>query len=136
MLAQHKEEAVRELGRFFRLDQGRMLPMPIGAVDEVWHELVERPDSYASFCHGQVGHHVEHSSECVGEGAISWKEEYEKAHGEIPEIWFRDANGNLDEESRDRYLKTGIWKACWECGPIQPSKPEESNELVAEVIAN
>ncbi|MGW4384852.1 hypothetical protein ACWEMJ_33920, partial [Kitasatospora sp. NPDC004531] len=47
------------------------------------------------------------------------------AYGSVPEIWFTDADGELDAEALRRYLTTGTLWAKWDCGPIEGTDGDE-----------
>ncbi|OKJ15753.1 hypothetical protein [Kitasatospora sp. CB01950] len=122
--------ALAELGRFFtiagqRFDAG--LPMPqmfSGAVDRAWHRLTEDPDEHAAFTVKYAHRRLRHA-ESGGEGFIDWVDAYEKACGPLPEIWFTDADGELDAEALGRYRTTGTVWAEWDCSP----EPSDGDEL-------
>ncbi|MFD5559768.1 hypothetical protein [Kitasatospora griseola] len=122
--------ALAELGKFFTiagqfLDAGRPVPqMFSGAIDLIWHRLTETPDEYDAFTVKCAGRRLQHM-ELGGEGFIDWVGAYEKAYGPLPEIWFTDADGELDAEALGRYRTTGTVWAEWDCGPIEGTDGDE-----------
>lgn len=114
--------AVRaELGRFlalagYRFNAGEAAPeMFSGAIDAEWHELADSPE-FAAFSiehAGAVARHVEGH----GEGYVTWVSAYEESYGPLPELWFTDENGTVDEAALAAYRETGKVWASWNCGP-------------------
>ncbi|WTS75123.1 hypothetical protein OG472_01685 [Streptomyces sp. NBC_00207] len=114
--------AVRaELGKFlalagYRFNRGESAPqMFSAAIDAEWHELVDSPE-YAAFSiehAGAVAAHVEGR----GEGYVTWVSAYEEAYGPLPELWFTDADGQVDKTALAAYRETGKVWASWNCGP-------------------
>lgn len=113
---------MQELERFLIVaeahqgETGQPAFMPACPIDGEWHRLLEDPDAYRGFCHSTVGHDVPHRS-IKGEGVLVWSAVYEKLYGKLPEIWFCDAEGNLNQTTRQQYLDTGVFRASWDCGP-------------------
>ncbi|MFI8515010.1 hypothetical protein ACIGHB_28180 [Streptomyces sp. NPDC085460] len=111
----------RELGRFLGI-AGRRFACGEGAaemfsraVDAVWHRMLATPE-YAGFCTGHAGAVLGHR-EARGAGQIGWVAAYEEAYGPLPEIWFTDEEGRLDETALARYRETGRVVAEWDCTP-------------------
>ncbi|WP_411139188.1 hypothetical protein [Streptomyces sp. C10] len=71
-----------------------------------WHELLGT-HKYAAICQESAGQPIGHVA-TGGHGPISWVAAYEKAYGPLPQIWFTDADSNVDQEAIDRYSTTGI----------------------------
>ncbi|MGW4901164.1 hypothetical protein ACWEO9_03295 [Streptomyces albidoflavus] len=111
----------RELGRFLALAQGRFengegpTQMFSRAVDAEWHQLLATP-GYAAFSVEQAGAVLGHR-EANGAGPVEWVTAYEEAYGPLPEIWFTDEQGGVDEEALSRYRDTGEVVAEWDCAP-------------------
>lgn len=111
----------RELGRFLaiagqRLERGHgPAEMFSRAVDAEWHRLLATPQ-YAAFSTEHAGTVLGHR-EMSGLGPIGWVSAYEEVYGPLPEIWFTDAHGVLDEGALARYKETGTVVAEWDCGP-------------------
>ncbi|WKV76603.1 hypothetical protein AW27_033875 (plasmid) [Streptomyces sp. PCS3-D2] len=113
--------ATTELGRFLtitgqRFRTGQSAPeMFSPAVDKAWHELLGTP-AYKALCLETAGQPIRHVAN-NGHGPIAWVAAYEEADGPLPEIWFTDADGNLDQGAIARYRETGTVVAEWDCGP-------------------
>ncbi|OGI95461.1 hypothetical protein A2917_02790 [Candidatus Nomurabacteria bacterium RIFCSPLOWO2_01_FULL_42_17] len=112
----------RELQRFFQVAQihretGRRTFMPACPVDTEWHRRLKNPKRYKGFCRSAVGHEVGHRP-VKGEGKIDWTKTYEKLFGKLPEVWFQDTNRILNQQSRLKYLQTGVFHASWDCDPF------------------
>ncbi|MEW1659211.1 hypothetical protein [Streptomyces sp. NPDC093707] len=111
-----------ELGRFLtvtarQFDAGRTAPeMFSPAIDVEWHRLLNSPD-YQAFCTEHAGRQIGHVPN-VGTGEISWVRAYEELFGPLPEIWFTDQNGRLDDEGLAHYRETGTVVAEWDCSPV------------------
>ncbi|MBD0672901.1 hypothetical protein BU198_19820 [Streptomyces sp. CBMA156] len=122
-----------ELGKFFtvtarRIDAGEAAPqMFSAAVDAAWHRLAADPAAHHTFTLQHAGRPLAHV-ESAGSGFISWVGAYEEAYGPLPEIWFTDAEGNVDTEALARYRETGEVRAEWDCSP-EPSGGDD-DELV------
>ncbi|MFJ8443808.1 hypothetical protein [Kitasatospora griseola] len=122
--------ALTELGKFFAIagqyfDAGLPAPkMFSGAIDRTWHRLTENPDEHDAFTVTHAGRRLTHAESC-GEGFIGWVGAYEKAYGPLPEVWFTDADGELDTEALGRYWRTGEVWAEWDCSP----EPSDGDEL-------
>ncbi|GAA2433184.1 hypothetical protein GCM10010433_37280 [Streptomyces pulveraceus] len=111
----------RELGRFLAIAGQRFAcgegpaEMFSRAVDAAWHQMLATP-GYAAFSTGHAGAVLGHR-EMRGTGLIGWVAAYEEAYGQLPEIWFTDDKGVLDENALDQYRETGRVVAEWDCGP-------------------
>ncbi|MEU7183626.1 MULTISPECIES: hypothetical protein [Streptomyces] len=110
-----------ELGKFFavsirQFNAGHSAPeMFSTAIDAEWHRLMETPE-YAEFSDRHAGQILGHTSNC-GAGRISWISAYEEMYGSLPEIWFTDTDGKVDEQALARYRETGVVVAEWDCSP-------------------
>lgn len=111
-----------ELGRFFEVSARQFAtdqPVPemfSAAVDAEWHLLLNDP-GYAAFCAEHAGRlvgHVENS----GFGKVTWVDAYEEMFGPLPQVWFTDADGVLNEQALARYRETGEVWAEWDCTPL------------------
>ncbi|MFI1654763.1 hypothetical protein ACH4ZU_07440 [Streptomyces sp. NPDC020472] len=111
----------RELGRFLAVagkqfaDGKGPAEMFSRAVDAAWHQMLGTPE-YAAFSTDHAGSVLGHR-EMSGAGPVGWVAAYRKAYGPLPEIWFTDADGVLDEAALARYKATGTVVAEWDCGP-------------------
>ncbi|MDQ1019885.1 hypothetical protein [Streptomyces afghaniensis] len=111
-----------ELGKFFQvsirqINADQAVPeMFSAAIDAEWHRLLNDPE-YAEFCTANAGRLINHV-ENTGYGRISWVDAYEEMFGQLPEVWFTDAEGVLDERALARYRETGEVWAEWDCSPI------------------
>ncbi|MBW5481038.1 hypothetical protein [Streptomyces bambusae] len=111
----------RELGRFLaiagrRFENGKApAEMLSPAVDAAWHQMLDTPE-YEAFSTEHAGTVLGHS-EMNGAGPIAWVADYEEAYGPLPEVWFTDAKGNVDDAAVVRYKETGTVVAEWDCGP-------------------
>ncbi|MEV6393770.1 hypothetical protein AB0M39_03145 [Streptomyces sp. NPDC051907] len=111
----------RELGRFLaiagqRFESGEGLTeMFSRAVDAEWHHMLATPE-YAAFSTEHAGAVLGHH-EMNGTGPIGWVAAYEEVYGPLPEVWFTDEKGVLDEAALTRYRETGKVVAEWDCGP-------------------
>ncbi|MFK0238554.1 hypothetical protein [Streptomyces vinaceus] len=127
--------ATRELRRFLtitgqRFKDGQSAPeMFSPAVDAAWHEMLGTPD-YDVLCQETAGQPIRHVAN-NGHGPIAWVAAYEAAYGPLPDIWFTDAHGTVDEPTLARYRETGTVVAEWDCGPaggdgddVVPDQPE------------
>ncbi|EFL15757.1 hypothetical protein [Streptomyces sp. C] len=114
--------ATIELGRFLtitgrRFRDGESAPeMFSPAVDAAWHEILGTPE-YKALCLETAGRPIRHV-ENNGAGPIAWVATYEAAYGALPEVWFADADGTVDETAVARYRETGKVVAEWDCGPV------------------
>ncbi|MFG2812534.1 hypothetical protein [Streptomyces sp. NPDC048410] len=110
-----------ELGRFFkvtvrRFQDGHAAPeMFSGAVDAEWHRMLDTPE-YDAFCAEHAGTLISHA-ENSGLGEISWVTVYEEMFGQLPAIWFADADGQVDADAMACYRETGVVVAEWDCSP-------------------
>jgi hypothetical protein len=123
-LSEAQQVAARdELTRFFQLvgDQNpEQFKMFSGAVDAIWHDLIQDPEVYRSFLNeGAIEPTMGHSP-IAGFGVIEWVNQYHPRFGKLPQIWFTDEGGTLDEESYNAYLSTDVVVAAWDCGVIIP----------------
>ncbi|MFD0355244.1 hypothetical protein ACFVHW_16120 [Streptomyces sp. NPDC127110] len=113
--------ATLELRRFLiitgqRFKNGQSAPeMFSPAVDAAWHDMLGTP-AYDVLCQETAGQPIRHVAN-NGHGPIAWVAAYEAAYGPLPEIWFTDAHGNVDEQAVARYRETGTVVAEWDCGP-------------------
>ncbi|MFF6772681.1 hypothetical protein ACFY8W_03865 [Streptomyces sp. NPDC012637] len=120
----------RELGRFLavakqRYDTGESpAEMFSPAVDAEWHKLLATPE-YATFSTEHAGIVLGHR-EVKGSGPIAWVAAYKEAYGPLPEIWFTDAEGVLDEAALARYRDTGTVVAEWDCSPTSGDGDDEA----------
>lgn len=121
-LALDETVAIKELERFFVVadvfhqETGKRAFMPACPVDSEWHALLDSPEEYSDLCTDTVGREIKHQP-AKGEGQIEWAALYEKLYGPLPDIWFRDANGNLNQSQLQEYIETGIFYASWDCTP-------------------
>lgn len=111
--------AHNELAKFLSLAVGREREayMFSPAIDVVWHGLVRNGGRYHAFCAASGIEPLGHI-EAMGRGAVAWVDEYHERFGELPDIWFRDASGSLNDVLHGEYLKTGKVHACWDCHPL------------------
>lgn len=127
--------ATTELRRFLtitgqRFSNGLSAPeMFSPAVDAAWHELLGTPQ-YEALCQETAGQPIRHVAN-NGHGPIGWVAAYQTAYGPLPEIWFTDAHGTVDEQAVARYRDSGTVVAEWDCGPaggdgddVAPDQPE------------
>ncbi|MFI1607641.1 hypothetical protein ACH4YN_36935 [Streptomyces griseofuscus] len=127
--------ATTELRRFLtitgqRFKAGQSAPeMFSPTVDAAWHDLLGTP-AYEDLCLETAGQPIRHVA-TNGYGPIAWVAAYEEAYGTLPEIWFTDADGNLDQDAVARYRKTHAVVAEWDCSPaggdgddVTPDQPE------------
>lgn len=117
-------DARTELGRFFQLAGDLVtgdVEMPVfsPAVDEAWHQLLDDPQAHAGFCLEHAGIVLGHLRK-AGSGPVEWISLYEKAYGPLPDVWFTDASGAVNEELKAAYQKTGTVVTSWDCHPIPP----------------
>ncbi|MGW2103638.1 hypothetical protein ACWCPX_39400 [Streptomyces olivaceoviridis] len=127
--------ATTELRRFLtiagqRFSNGQSAPeMFSPAVDAAWHEMLNTP-AYTALCLETAGQPIRHVAN-NGHGPIAWVSAYEAAYGPLPDIWFTDAHGNVDQDAIARYSETGTVVAEWDCSPtggdgddVAPNQPE------------
>ena len=113
--------ATIELRRFLtitgqRLTNGQSAPeMFSPAVDAAWHEMLGTPQ-YANLCQETAGQPIGHVAN-NGRGPIAWVTDYETAYGPLPQIWFTDTDGNVDQDALAGYRETGTVVAEWDCSP-------------------
>ncbi|MGW2920087.1 hypothetical protein ACWDBF_19815 [Streptomyces angustmyceticus] len=116
-----------ELGKFFEVSArqfkaGDIAPeMFSTAIDAEWHRALGSPE-YAEFSSRHAGRVFGHVTD-YGTGRVSWIRTYEEMFGPLPEIWFTDTDGTVDQEAADRYRATGEVWAEWNCSPT-PGDPE------------
>ncbi|GAA4912713.1 hypothetical protein ACFPM3_23885 [Streptomyces coeruleoprunus] len=111
-----------ELGRFFTVTGNRFrdgdttpLEMFSEAIDMEWHQMLQTPE-YREFCVATAGMLLGHAP-LSGVGEISWVGAYEEMYGSLPEIWFTNKDGQVDERALARYRETGTVVAEWDCTP-------------------
>ncbi|MCZ2526981.1 hypothetical protein [Streptomyces sp. HB2AG] len=127
--------ATTELRRFLtitgrRLANGQSTPeMFSPAVDAAWHRILGTPQ-YTALCQETAGRPISHAAN-NGHGPIAWVADYAKAYGPLPQIWFTDTDGNVNQEAIARYRTTGTVVAEWDCTPaggdgddFAPDRPE------------
>lgn len=78
-------------------------------------------NKYIRFCAEAAGVYVEHAPG-QGTSEIKWVQRYENTYGRLPQVWFTRDDGTFDSEGYDKYLKTGVMIASWDCGPVLPDK--------------
>lgn len=66
-------------------------------VDEVWHQFILFTRQYAEFCEKVVGRFLHHRPRTTftptdPQGAVRFREQYQKWYGEIPPIWLSAAD--------------------------------------------
>jgi hypothetical protein len=115
--------ALEELKRFFQIAMilqatSKMTGMPSCYLDTLWHQLLENPAEYETFCLDAVGVHLDHLP-YNGEGILDWVPLYHSMFGIMPPIWFTDLEGNFSATAYDEYVETGVVKASWDCGPAR-----------------
>ncbi|MET8831497.1 hypothetical protein ABZX40_37290 [Streptomyces sp. NPDC004610] len=119
-----------ELGRFLtvaaqQFDAGRTAPeMFSPAIDREWHRLLDSPD-YQAFCTAHAGRQIGHAPN-VGAGEVSWIRVYEERFGPLPEVWFVDESGRLDQPRLTHYRETGTVVAEWDCSPVPGDGDDEA----------
>lgn len=128
---QTSKHALVELGRFFETalefqqTTGKTALMPSCLVDRAWHDMMNEPPEYEAFSMRTCGMEVEHQ-ETKGEGEIEWVELYYSKFGPLSTAWFISPSGDFDRRRHEEYLKTGVLKAAWDCGPafkkVDPEK--------------
>ncbi|MFF7415643.1 hypothetical protein [Streptomyces lydicus] len=81
-------------------------------------------------CQDTVGQSIGHTAN-NGHDPTSWVAAYEAAYGPLPDIWFTDTDGNVDQDALARYRETGTVVAEWDCSPtggegddVAPDRPE------------
>jgi hypothetical protein len=100
---------------------GIRVEMFSGAIDFVWHALLEDQDVYEEFsldCCGMVVGHTEG----FGRGAVGFIESYESRWGALPEIWFVGSDGLVRESLLQEYRRSGSLRASWNCRPTHGCK--------------
>ncbi|MGW2276752.1 hypothetical protein [Streptomyces sp. NPDC001770] len=130
--------ASTELRRFLtitgrRFKDGLSAPeMFSPAVDAAWHDLLGT-STYEAFCQETAGQSIGHVSNS-GHGPISWVSAYEEAYGPLPEIWFTDADGHVNQDTLAHYRATGTVVAEWDCAPtggdadeVAPDRPQTNH---------
>lgn len=117
-----RSDAQAELAKFFALttELDKSLTMFSEFVDKAWHDLLDDPVSYESFCLeecGRVLSHIPsdpHSNPIV---VVEWVGEYEERFGQLPPVWFADEHGVVQEDSYRDYLDSHTVVASWRCTP-------------------
>lgn len=134
MRAVNEAKALDELGRFFRLARehsvpgsGTTMPMFSEYVDAAWHRLLREPDGYGAFCQRWTGVPMGHR-ESAGGVPVDWVPVYEAVHGLLPDVWFADASGRVDEGALAEYRRTGVVTADWDCAPV----PGDGDDMTGE----
>ncbi|MEZ4888025.1 MAG: hypothetical protein R3E32_25080 [Chitinophagales bacterium] len=123
------KEATQELEKFFQVavvyqkKTNKPARMMSCIVDEAWHQILKDELGYQNFCNNVVGQVLPHN-QVKGFGVIGWTSIYEDMFGQLPEIWFRNSDGDLDSNTYQKYLKTGIIEAAWDCTPYNPDFPK------------
>ena len=114
--------ACEELSKLFRVAEHSDCEMTMWSelIDKRWHELDGKP-GYKEFCLRACGYEVIHAP-TKGSGKIEWISHYEALFGELPEIWFRGLDGEVDNNLLEHYRRTGTVYASWDCGPLKPTK--------------
>lgn len=102
-------EAKEELKKYFSLQYENAV-MFSKYIDEVWHDLIENHQAEyvelsTSAC-GMIVSHVAIANHGNPTQEILWIDEYEKRYGELPEIWFMDKDGTVDENVYTEYKKS------------------------------
>lgn len=102
-------ERAMELDKFFLLTTQTPKPLAMisRGIDHLWHRLIEYTEFYSEFCVTRYGHIVHHRSRTetmpVPDIAIrNFYNEYEKAFGQVPTIWERDASPEMIAYGRGR----------------------------------
>lgn len=113
-----KQIAERELARFLSIASSTNLFMEMFSplVDQEWHDKLE-DGSYEEWCKRNDVPAMVHA-ETSGQGAIPWVAEYHSKFGQLPDLWFRDNTGKLDETLWRDYLNGKEIRACWDCHPL------------------
>ncbi|MFD3760809.1 hypothetical protein [Streptomyces sp. NPDC058622] len=65
-----------------------------------------------------------------GHGPIAWVTAYEEAYGPLPETWFTDANGTVDQSAIARFPEIGTVVAEWGCGSTDDDVASDQPETV------
>lgn len=117
-----KVTSEKELGKFFTLAGLGVskLNMPVGFVDEVWHDMLNDKNLYSYFCNKNAGRFVEHI-QSKGEGNLEWVSAYENCFGKLNPVWFINAEGQLNTQKYKEYLEKGEVRTEWNCSPIVTS---------------
>lgn len=107
--------AEQELAKTMELAaDGIAIEMFSGAIDLVWHELLQTPQQYIEFslrsCGSVVGH-----VEGYRIGVVNFIDSYERRWGRLPLIWFTKSDGSIDTAILDQYRRTGVIEASWNC---------------------
>ncbi|MEK4758634.1 hypothetical protein NSS69_11905 [Macrococcus sp. FSL W8-0367] len=113
-----KELAEVELKKFFSLlDSEQEYYMPRCVVDKVWHEKLKDEEEYKKFCMNYSKSYVKHE-ENKGKGDIPWVSKYENKFGKLAPVWFTNEEGDLLNDTYERYIKEGEIHLEWDCVPI------------------
>jgi hypothetical protein len=121
-----QSDAETELARFFQIGlyytqlTGQMAKMPSCPVDTAWHNLIESTgDPLVTGYAAQVlspGIGIEHVAS-GGVDPIDWIPLYEKVYGALPQIWFQNVDGTVNDELITAYLAGLVTRMSWDCGP-------------------
>lgn len=116
------EAALQELGRFFKLSVELRKPLTMfsGYVDAAWHEMEKEPGYFAEFCARTAGQPIGHVPSGPGPNPIveiEWLNEYEAKYGPLPEMWFADEDGTINDVLYGIYRRTGRVQDAWRCNP-------------------
>ncbi|GAA3982022.1 hypothetical protein FOF52_03900 [Thermobifida alba] len=128
-----REAARTELARFFTvMETAEKAPEMFSAyIDAEWHRLLGSRE-YEALCLEAVGRLVGHRAD-AGQGTPSWLEVYHERYGNLPRVWFADAEGTVDEEMYKRYLATRVSGqraeqrpliVSWDCTPTTNDEDE------------
>ncbi|MFQ2453520.1 hypothetical protein ACK31M_14135 [Aeromonas caviae] len=112
-----KEIAIKELSKTFKLAaEGVDIKMFSKFIDNIWHEMQSDKEQYERFCIDSCGHIIHHSGES-GAGPIDFVRIYEEKFGKMPDVWFMDAEGNLDAENFIKHIEGSTVSTGWDCTP-------------------
>lgn len=126
-------DAKVELQKFLSLscDLDYPLEMWSPAVDRVWHEMLDSQE-YSDFSNHACGEIIDHTEQ-MGFGEISWIPEYRARYGELPPVWFLDADGRLREKILDDYRRTKIVRASWDCTPARVQRKKRRTDTEEDI---
>ena len=123
-------DATVELSRFFRLWRNLGVPLAMFSrgIDRVWHDMLRDEATYKAFCCDTVGFPVRHGAAggilyhgvyapASANPAFDWIPAYERQHGSLPDIWFADEDGLVDQNHLALYREVGVIVSSWECTP-------------------
>lgn len=130
-------EAIAELEKVFILtSQGFSVQMFSKCLDTVWHRLLSDRDNYIRFSMRACGAIIVHDEQ-EKYGSPTFLKAYESKYGELPSIWFRNENGDLDWDKYEHYQRYGEIRASWRCSAThncaaaikrRPQQPVPLNE--------